>query len=1612
MKMKRALSLVLMLAMVLSLGVLPASAEDIEIVDVDGPAQEIDAVNYPAQQFSYYEPNGLSVDVKAPAGALPRGTTMEVSRLADLSRVQNAVDRAEDLEGTVALAADISFWHEGEEVEPVEGNKILVTMTAPEIAELNNPVVVHVPDEDPAVAERIDPLPEEEEALRMGDQVAFEAEDFSVYAIIGNPEDEYSARVTINFYKTKGDATPIATMYVKEADTAAEVDEIVYDPGVPDLTGNTLFQGWCRLDGANDTITLQTEALSIEKVREQILALNITDDMTVDYYAVIYKYFNVSYFADGLCYGTDTVLLLLADETASYPVSMLYTAGTEQDFKGWKVSDGIDHIVSGTLADENHTQVTAPVPANTVFPNDSVIEISGNVKFDVEATDGHWLVFHENPDGETYKGATYIAPQFLEQDGVTVDPQAGEGGITMKCPGYTFDGWYLGTTDAEGNFTGYTTRFTFGNTIDTTTHVYAKWSDAQTAFYTLIIWKQNIDGDDYDFVSSTQITATPGSSITYNPNASGAYSEEGFHFDHYDTGKTVKADSSTIVNVYYDRTEYHLYFQIPVYTNTSNPNWNSGTEYYVLINNVRYPVTRAGNYSYYPVSRDSMANNGTYYVIYENTAYQLTRTTNDWRFTYGNRYYYLSNLTTWQVYARVGNNPSYSYISSWQTIHTVTALYQQDISGVWSFTGSDGVQYPQTNPPTSWQPVGSSTYTARITRMEIMPSEDITFHHMTTSKTTRYFHYYVEALAGDTNTRTFNGMQYSLYTDLTHDFQIIVYEDDFWKLSGFTRQSIATAGNTDVTSTIQDAGTTGVGWDDDWNSNLYFYYTRNTYTIKYLDGAYFGGKNGDSPMTVVQENKELGESSAIFFNADISEYGNKDNAKTDPKVAGYYTPTPKVAGYLFAGWYVDDSCSTEYDFNKMPLEGVTVYAKWVQCRYRVFLHPNVPESDQSLNWGSGDQQMNFGVAWGDKISAPFGTRDGYTFLGWTRADGSAFNANFIELTDDTVPAEPVYDKTVDFTDTMNKYGNIVGTGSNSDANRFFVVRKLDLYGKWRKDTPGAEGIYVAYDLNGGTGSVSDTSLYPDNTDAVAQTAPATAPDAADGSEQHFLYWVVQTWDNSKGEYVDAVGTDGNSIFVSPGSTFTVLLDNAKKEEKWQTDDSGNYVLDGNGNKIQETKTDEHGNVIPQWIYTVQLRAEYGPVDTPTPSHIYWYANNETTDVQKDENVQINVGVNIPTTANYNPGTRAVGLSYPGHVFLGWARVSTGTTVTPTSLDADDLFLKWVANENEEGGGHYLAQDDDNNWVAVTQVACDEKNPYHDLYAVWGKAFYVYHSSTKQVERILLTTQVTGFDLTKLVDTSTYLYGGYYSAYAGASSGFVSDVESLSWTEVASVTGYNNVTQINSFAADGFVAKAVDTNGTAYDGKNVAWSNPYTAAGNSITPQGGMVYYIKEVPAATFLQPRLRFTYVAATGKIGTSWLITNIDDTNYTDVGFMVGSTKVVGSKVDSITITPLTVPANEQTFTVADLFPNGGAKMSYAMVYNDMSTYPADYEAGEGETDCNILTNGARVHMFWVTPDGMMVTSTAVRTYSNIGTANGYSNGLSAAQSTQTSTISLYQAS
>jgi hypothetical protein len=71
---------------------------------------------------------------------------------------------------------------------------------------------------------------------------------------------------------------------------------------------------------------------------------------------------------------------------------------------------------------------------------------------------------------------------------------------------------------------------------------------------------------------------------------------------------------------------------------------------------------------------------------------------------------------------------------------------------------------------------------------------------------------------------------------------------------------------------------------------------------------------------------------------------------------------PTYSEFVFEGRYIDEACTQPYTFTTMSEAPLTVYAKWVQSQYRVFLHPNVPASDTSLDWGSDTQEMAFRIS--------------------------------------------------------------------------------------------------------------------------------------------------------------------------------------------------------------------------------------------------------------------------------------------------------------------------------------------------------------------------------------------------------------------------------------------------------------------------------------------------------------------------------------------------------------------------------------------------------------------------------------------------------------------------
>ena len=1357
----------------------PVAEEEPALVEEPVAEEEPVEVAYPANTFFYVGGSGLRVTVDAPEGAFPIDARMVVNEVRP-DAVQEVVTNA-GVSGNVLIAADISFRNaEGAELEPDVPVEVAVTASMPKAKDLK---VVHIDDDNNV--EEVNQLPEGAAVNAASVQTAsdartlrFEAKSFSVYAVIGEDEVVDNNRATVNFI-SKG--TTVATVYVKNADTADDLQMIVYDPGAGTLASGEMFRGWI-IDKENYSSADLDDVKTIAEVRSYLEGLEITGDSTVvNVYAVIAKTVTLTYVDEkGTTIGSTGGVLIGSDASIDLTINMDYTPPeATQNFEGWVVAEGSSNIISASANSGSGTEADP-------YKLETVLTVKGNVKLSVRAPFGHWLVFNENG-----KGAKYNAPQFVEDGQVTQRP----------CPdyemiryGYTFGGWYTDKDCTTGN------EFTFGGKLTDRTEIFAKWTARATAPYTIIIWKQNVEGNGYDFGRSLSLTGNVGqnvNSITSQGNGDSAYAIingtnytgvvdsslnlTGLHLDRYDTSVEINPEGTAVVNVYYNRNTVTLTFYVRGYYG----GWS-------------VDQTMTGLYG------STLADNGY----------------------------------TWPT--------DYRWTESRNGGTTTTFLD--------AFIPSDGS-------------VTSQTFYGQSRQ----------------SGATINFYKQNDNLNGYTLTNTvYTGGGDFTITDKYNGYQAYQYSKN-----GGTRTSVGTyhPNNKSYGSAISDYRT------------LDIYFNLRLYNILFMDGVYVDG-NGN-PVDGYDSRGQLKAVENVPYRSDVSSY-NKGGSN-------YYAPT--YDGFVFDGWYTDDACKQPFTFNKMP-EGIVVYAKWVQIQYRVFLHPQAG-TDPTLDWGSDDQDMNFRVSSGGKVSAPTGRRTGYDFVGWfLDANGKQlFNADAFILNETTVTTP--YDKTKDFTDPMDKWGN--GATTNNDVNRSWITKKLDLYAKWRATIYGADGIGVIYDPAEGSNAPSDTSLYLDDADAVAQAA-STAPEG-----KVFDYWVVQTWNGSAFE--------DTAEHVLPGAIFKVYKANAKVVER----DNPDVVV---------TDPVKDGS----YIYTVQLKAVYKDAETPEDTHITWYSNIQDVagtamDLSKfthagiteqdakgwfvtdkpTGDLQINEAVAIRPATTY---------AYANYEFLGWAKKADATE--------DELFLKYDAEKDE-----FTAQNSKGEWVAVTEVAADERNPIDDLYAIWTGKFFVVHSGAAtpvaSTEAVVInkTNCPNGkYDLTQGIDKTKFLYGGY---------------------AIKSVSG----------------SVTLPSTDIPYDGTTSTWTwnKMATDAGNAITPVPGETYYIKEVPAAKYLQAYTHYTYFTTTGKIGSLFMISDIDDLNYGETGVVI--TDNLGSKVYKTLTIEASATGKKVTLKPNTVFYGKAAATNYLTCSDDVKG------SVEGKT----------MVMYWVTPDGATVTGTVSRQLSKVVT-------------------------
>ncbi len=560
------------------------------------PDVELDPdVNYPA--FDLTETvDGLTVTAEIPEGALPEGTEMTVTPV-NLEAVQSAVDSSDEVSGTVLAAADITFRYEGGIIQP--GTQIHITMNSEALAEAENTSVVHL-DTTAEALEDADVLPEPVDNVTVGTHaVTFGAEHFSVYAVVEGDEI-VTPRYTYNF--VGGDGEPYEfTNKVGQTVTSQIVKngEWLEKIPAPGLYQNQAFVMWVY-DGG------ELDGQEVKFGEENPITVGNEDKtFTVKAYygSVIYVTF-WQYARDKDTEGVGNVVLerkqIAKNSEGKYVMNMadvtVPAPKPTLKFMGWSLTPGSDS------SEENGDT-----------PNSRPLLDNGNVEF-TKDTDvypvyysGLWIVFVSAGTG---MGATYVDSYFITADSTSASA-AKPTDPTMT--GYAFDGWVYNTPDSDytaaessSNFFNFNTSYddlvplmnARGEVV-----LYGHWKGGNTT-YVVVYWKQNVNDDKsaatktYDYAGQTEpITATTGSVPT--PTAAQQKADFGFKYARYelvdvdDEGNTtastgIKANGSSILNVYFDRKLIYLKF----YRNgnsTSAPGYDS-TYYGTTTGNTRVTV--------------------------------------------------------------------------------------------------------------------------------------------------------------------------------------------------------------------------------------------------------------------------------------------------------------------------------------------------------------------------------------------------------------------------------------------------------------------------------------------------------------------------------------------------------------------------------------------------------------------------------------------------------------------------------------------------------------------------------------------------------------------------------------------------------------------------------------------------------------------------------------------------------------------------------------------------------------------------------------------------------------------------------------------------------------
>ena len=195
------------------------------------------------------------------------------------------------------------------------------------------------------------------------------------------------------------------------------------------------------------------------------------------------------------------------------------------------------------------------------------------------------------------------------------------------------------------------------------------------------------------------------------------------------------------------------------------------------------------------------------------------------------------------------------------------------------------------------------------------------------------------------------------YASWNESVYSITYMDGDTKIENLSPASYTTTKRTDLPTPSKE-GYTFNGWYND--ANL-------TEKVSSIPMNSIGDKIFYANFTINQY--------TIKFNSNDGSAVDSITANYDILVTKPADPTRE--GYTFAGWFKDENLTNAWNFetDTMPVNGITLYAKWIANSYSVIFNANSGEGSME------SQTFTYDAA--QRLTANAFTKTGYKFLGWS-----------------------------------------------------------------------------------------------------------------------------------------------------------------------------------------------------------------------------------------------------------------------------------------------------------------------------------------------------------------------------------------------------------------------------------------------------------------------------------------------------------------------------------------------------------------------------------------------------------------------------------------------------